>query len=239
MSVPTSRRYISGQIKIDTLLAFTFGVIFVTAILVFAVIIVNPSPLQILTFQTVLALAGAGVAAVIPGQFEFRHLPFIRAGGAIAVFALIFATPLKVVSSVAQFVVPKVDAQPVMNAYLAAVDKGDYESSWKQIDPDAPKWYQIDHDQWLELYINAAAPLGTAVSRIVTFRGGAESPAGLPPGIYRHVVYNTRFAKIDSCRQEMIVVRATNTLEWRVFSHQVAPSGIPCLDKPSEPSTSL
>lgn len=232
MATVKPRQFIKGQIKLETLLGFAFGVIFISAILFFAVTIINPTTLQINVFKTVLALAGAGVAAIIPGQFELKHLPFIRAGGAIAVFALIFLTPLQVVSSVAQFEEPTVDPKPVTDTFLAALDAGQYEKTWVLLDPDGPNSYGVSRAQWFELAQNVVRPLGKAIQRTVTSRGGAKNPAGMPPGIYKHVVYLTKFQNVSGCRQETIVVRATNNLAWRVFTYQVLLTEIPCIGQP-------
>lgn len=56
-----------SKLPIDVLLAFVFGVVFVTALLTLAVLFSEPTPFQYTVFRIVLALAAAGVAAVIPG----------------------------------------------------------------------------------------------------------------------------------------------------------------------------
>lgn len=70
-----------------------FGVLFVTVLLVIAIFIPRPTPFQFFIFRVVLALAAAGVAAIIPGFFRIEsrtNETFIRAGGALAVFVLIY-----------------------------------------------------------------------------------------------------------------------------------------------------
>jgi hypothetical protein len=86
--------WISGKLGIETLLAFVFGTVFVVALLVLGIVIPNPTPNQEQTFRIVLALAAAGVAAVMPGLLNisvaankrFR----LRAAGALAVFVLVY-----------------------------------------------------------------------------------------------------------------------------------------------------
>lgn len=70
--------------------ALSFGVIFVVVLLVLAVRFPNPTQFQYTVFRVVLALAAAGVAAMIPGFIEFRIATWLRAGGALAVFAIVF-----------------------------------------------------------------------------------------------------------------------------------------------------
>ncbi|MBM6447521.1 hypothetical protein JQF37_28415 [Pseudomonas sp. MIL9] len=77
-------------IMVDKLLAFIFGAIFLTAILVIALFVPSPSDFQYNVFRTILALAGAGIGAVIPGFMEVRFQKWLRAGGALAVFAVLY-----------------------------------------------------------------------------------------------------------------------------------------------------
>ncbi|EAR61994.1 hypothetical protein [Neptuniibacter caesariensis] len=74
----------------EKLLAYLFGVIFVIAILVIAIFIPSPKPFQYEVFKIVLAIATAGVAAFIPGFLNVQVGSWVRAGGAIAVFVIVF-----------------------------------------------------------------------------------------------------------------------------------------------------
>jgi hypothetical protein len=82
-------------IKLDVLLAFVFGVIFLSVLLAVAIYAPDPAPALLVTVtKIIIALAAAGVAATIPGFLEVKFSPstavVVRAGGAIAVFVLIF-----------------------------------------------------------------------------------------------------------------------------------------------------
>ena len=76
------------------MLAFTFGVTFLAVILGVAVFVTDPSPLLITVIKITLALAAAGVAATVPGFLSVSFTPAasvaVRAGGAIAVFVIVF-----------------------------------------------------------------------------------------------------------------------------------------------------
>ncbi|NOI27765.1 hypothetical protein [Vibrio coralliilyticus] len=74
----------------EKLLVYIFGVTFVVAILSLAVFIPNPTPFRYEVFKIVLALATAGVAAFIPGFIDVKVGDWVRAGGAIAVFVIVF-----------------------------------------------------------------------------------------------------------------------------------------------------
>src|SRR5215470_5619497 len=77
----------------EKIAAYVFGVMFIAALLVLAIAFPEPKPFQYTVFRIVLALAGGGVAAVIPGflavSMDAKGLA-IRAGGALAVFLLVF-----------------------------------------------------------------------------------------------------------------------------------------------------
>ena len=69
---------------------FIFGVVFVLLLVSIAVFIPEPTQFQYTTFRIVLALAAAGIAAFIPGFLEVELNSWLRAGGAIAVFVIVY-----------------------------------------------------------------------------------------------------------------------------------------------------
>jgi hypothetical protein len=71
-------------------LAFGFGVVFLIVILVLALFIPNPSGFQYQVFRIILALAAAGVAAVIPGIINVNLSGFLTATGALAVLVVVY-----------------------------------------------------------------------------------------------------------------------------------------------------
>lgn len=77
----------------EFIVAFVFGCVFVVALLMIAIFIPQPTNQQMFIFRVVLALAAAGVGAVIPGFFmiqgEVVKFTF-QAGGALALFVLVY-----------------------------------------------------------------------------------------------------------------------------------------------------
>lgn len=75
-------------------IAFTFGVLFVIVLLVLAIVFPKPTSFQYSVFRIVLSIAAAGVAAMIPGfiniELESTVGLIVRAGGALAVFVIVF-----------------------------------------------------------------------------------------------------------------------------------------------------
>jgi hypothetical protein len=80
--------------------AFLFGVVFVVALLILAILFPNPTAFQYTIFRGIFSLASAGVAAMIPGFITLVISKWLRAGGALAVFAIVyFYNPAALVSS--------------------------------------------------------------------------------------------------------------------------------------------
>ena len=74
----------------ERLIATLFGVAFVAALLVLAVFIPNPTQSQADTFRIVLSIAAAGFVSMVPGFLDVSIGGWARAGGALAVFLLVF-----------------------------------------------------------------------------------------------------------------------------------------------------
>jgi hypothetical protein len=74
----------------DQIAAFGFGVVFITVMLVVSLRVPTPSETQWFVFRVILAAAAAGVGAVVPGLLVVRVHGYIRAGGALALFVLVY-----------------------------------------------------------------------------------------------------------------------------------------------------
>lgn len=72
------------------LLAYIFAAILVIAILALAILVPDPKPFQYTVFRIVLAFAIAGVAAMLPGFLDVVISTWLRAGGALAVFVIVY-----------------------------------------------------------------------------------------------------------------------------------------------------
>ena len=80
--------------RLNTILAFIFGVIFIAAILTLVVLIPNPTLAQWKVFCVVLSLAAGGVATTISGMLKvdltFTKRAAIGGTGALAVFLIVY-----------------------------------------------------------------------------------------------------------------------------------------------------
>lgn len=223
-----STPWISGSVTLNALLAFAFGVCFLVAMLVFATKYANPSAFQVQVFVTTLALSAAGVGAMLPGTLNIGHQPLFRATGALALFAAVFFFQPKIADSVVQFVAPSVSPEPASLAYLRTVDEGNIKEAWEDLDP-AAHGVSVDSLETMQrLYQNYRTPLGAVLSRQLVGTNSIQSPQGYPLGLYEALNYRTKFSNSSGCRQEMVTLRATQDLKWRVFSHLIGPTAIEC-----------
>jgi hypothetical protein len=74
----------------EKILVFAFGLLFITTLLVIAIAIPEPTKFQWNIFKTILALSGAAIAAFLPGFINVEINNYIRAGGSLAVFVILF-----------------------------------------------------------------------------------------------------------------------------------------------------
>jgi hypothetical protein len=80
--------------RLNLILAFVFGVLFIATILTLIVQIPNPTPPQAHVFSVVMALAAGGFASVLSGMLKvnlkFGTKAAIGATGALAVFVIVY-----------------------------------------------------------------------------------------------------------------------------------------------------
>jgi hypothetical protein len=74
----------------ERLAAYAFGVVFISAIFASAIFLKNPTPYQYQVFKIVLAIAAAGISSFIPGFLSITVKGFVRAGGALGVFVVVY-----------------------------------------------------------------------------------------------------------------------------------------------------
>jgi hypothetical protein len=219
--------FVHGSVSINVAAAFVFGIIFISVMLVFAVLFPNPSPSTQKTFSTVLALAAGGVGAMLPGELRLRSVPFLRAGGALGLFALVYLFQPQIVKSVGNFKAPDDSGRGDIDAIVAAADKGDGASAVATLGPGL-KYFGISEKDAEEMIANTRRPLGKVEDRKLVSAGMVESPAGWPAGIYKVASFRTKFAASPQCRPEMVALRGNDKQQWEGWSYQIGFTDIPC-----------
>ena len=87
----------------QTTVAISSGAFFLAAFLVIAFACPNPTEFQYTVFRIILAVGAAAFATVIPGILEISVSNWLKAGGALAVFVIIyFYSPAQLAVGVAQ-----------------------------------------------------------------------------------------------------------------------------------------
>ncbi len=218
---------ISGSLNINVLLAFTFGVIFVSVMLLFAVFFENPSSFAQTIFIIVIGLAAAGVAAVIPGMLDI-NLPYAKAGGALAVFVLIFTTEPAIVRTVAIVKPPNFSPEPMIETYLKAVDEKHTDTAWSMFSKTAQRGAIKTAAEYKDLYNSTRYQFGELSERKKIGAQEAISPNGMPLGAYFSILYQTKFSG-GTCVQESVTTISTDGKNWGIFGHTIDNSLRQCI----------
>lgn len=74
----------------ERLVAVLFGAAFLIALLVLAIAFPQPTAFQYLVFRVVLAVAAAGFVSMTPGFLNITLSNWLKAGGALAVFVVVY-----------------------------------------------------------------------------------------------------------------------------------------------------
>jgi hypothetical protein len=250
MDDPPKRSFVTGEIDVKTLIAFVFGAIFIITILVFTAVVKDPSPTEVWTYRIILALAAAGVAAILPGFIDIKYKGFVQAGGAIGVFVLILLAfpapdptpkpaPAKAEAQASseqvgqEIVWPTEDPDFVARKYVELVDEGKFLEAYEAVD----KTMGIPWATFEASYKAGHLPLGAAVDRRQTGAKREIDPPGRPKGGYAIVTYQTKFANETKCREEVVSLRAMPDKVWRVSKHESSPQQVDCIGLEPAPQT--
>lgn len=208
----------------QTIAAFIFGIVFISTILVITYVNPNPSSNQYGIYRTVMALAAGGIGAVLPG---FLHVSFkntLRAGGAIALFIIVYffnpALPDNTIGPI-----PKKDPKVISDNWLKMVDNQQYNDAYQSMAKGFRDRYPFQ--QFNELISSARTSLGDSKARKYTSVQAFENIPGAPKGHYRQYVYRTKFSMETQNIYEVIWIAAESD-EWKVagFNFQIkTPSG--------------
>lgn len=151
--------YLSSQI----IIAFIFGVTFIVLLLILAITFPKPTPFQYSVFRITLSLAVAGVAAMIPGFINLDVNPnvglLIRAGGALAVFVIVFffnpallavqdSEPPKQLEQVAAVCYSIVEDS--IKFFLVKTTGGRWTFPKGNVDPGEEKWFAAQREAFEE-----------------------------------------------------------------------------------------
>jgi hypothetical protein len=148
----------------------------------------------------------------------------IRAGGAMAVFVLVyFFNPPGLISS-AEVIVqnPPSDYMPVVYDWLKIVDSGDYTAAYNHADPSTRENYSSElFESLFSGYLN---PLGKLKSRNLLSANSLKLLPTGEKGNFRLVVFESNFES-GEVQIEQILVSA-NSGKWLVRDHTMTPKSL-------------
>lgn len=199
----------------EVIAAFAFGVVFVVAILIIAFFRPNPTPFEYTVFRIIIALAAAGVGAILPGFLDISFKNWLRAGGALALFVVVyfFAPAAPTVLEGSEVIEPTSDAKAQADHWLSLVDERRYGDAYSAMAEDFKKKYPFS--QFEELLGRERSHLGSVKSREFFSSTPFQSPPGAPKGAYRQYVYRTSFEREQQAIYELVWLVGENQ-DWRV-----------------------
>ncbi|MBC7987537.1 MAG: DUF4019 domain-containing protein [Sphingomonadaceae bacterium] len=213
---------ISREHDRDKILAFAFGLVFVVSLLIIAVFIPNPTPFSYTIFRIVMALAAAGVGAVLPGFIEVSFKNLLRAGGAIALFVVVyFFAPVAIGNQEVEAVetLPRTNARSAAENYLELIDTGRWRiaySTMSQMFKD-----RVSERDMLDLVGRYRGPLGAVEARELDTAVNLTNPPGAPRGNYQAYGFRTRFQNDLRPIYESVQLVGEGG-DWRVSAHHLA-----------------
>jgi len=132
--------------------------------------------------------------------------------GALAVAALVAAAPVRA-QDPRQFLV-----QGIARDWLALVDAGRYEDSWKAA--GAKLRLSASPARWGEAVAKGRAPLGPLVKRTILQTQFTRTFPGVPEGDYAVVIFRVAYAKKDD-GDETVTLEHEADGAWRVIGYVV------------------
>ena len=198
----------------EVIAAFSFGVVFVITILTIAIFRPNPTPFEYTVFRIVIALAAAGVGAILPGFLDVTFRNWLRAGGALALFVIVyFFAPVVPTPTDGPIIEPVSDAKVPADQWLSLLDAEQYQSAYNSM-ADGFK-SKFPYGQFEELVVRERSHLGDVDARTLFSSAPYESPPGSPKGAYRQYVYRTDFASEPKSIYEIVWLFGESE-GWRV-----------------------
>lgn len=201
---------------------FAFGVVFLSVILILVVAVPRPTPAQFFVFRLTIALAAAGIGALIPGFLEFEqplpHKGLIRAGGALALFVVIwFTNPAKLaIEGIAP--PPVADARPLLERAVKLIDQRDYATSYQLYSTRARAVVSLQ--SYGDLFKAVREPLGERTKGPVFFSANSPNEYMGIPGPFVFHLYQSRFSGQEGVWAEVVGVVAEEG-EWRMYTHTI------------------
>lgn len=210
------------QTSWEKIAVFTFGVVFISVLLALVLLFRDLTPEAYTVFRIVIALAAAGIGAVIPGILDVQMKGLLRAGGAMALFVIVYffsPPPPTPIAEDPRLEVPSGSPETTITEWLDLIDQGQYAKAWTV----SSKFSQTSYSQltFREVFEAQRTPLGTVAKRTLY---GLQSLTALPTGRkgnFRLYTYKTAFASGKEFLESVLVTAEGNS--WKVQDHNIVP----------------
>ncbi|MGV8073616.1 MAG: DUF4019 domain-containing protein [Syntrophobacteraceae bacterium] len=207
------RRAVAHDRRWEVIAAFVFGCVFITVILIIALFKPNPTPFEYTVFRIIIALAAAGVGAILPGFMQVRFKNWLRAGGALALFIVVYFFAPVPIPDPGPGTEPRSDPKVQSDAWVSLVDGGLYKDAYVSMAEGFKNKYPFA--QFEELIDRESNSLGKVKVREFFSTNAFVSPPGAPKGHYRQYGYRTSFEREARTIYEMVWLVGEDE-QWRV-----------------------
>jgi hypothetical protein len=215
----------------EKIAVFSFGVIFISVLLALVVLLPKVSAEAYTVFRIVIALAAAGVGAIIPGFLDVHMKGLLRAGGAMALFVVVyFFSPPPPSSSpqppmhlegdgarIAPPIPPAESPDKTVSDWLALIDEFRYADA-RLASSDATK-AAYSESTFVDVFSKTRTALGPVKERVLKQVQTATHLPNGDIGTFRVFNYLTTFSD-DGRYVETVVVTAEGG-RWRVLGHNI------------------
>ena len=201
--------------------AFIFGIVILIGIIYVAIAYPEPTQFSYTIFRISIALAAAGIAAVFPGFLDIKFKSWLRAGGALAVFVVVYffspAPPSTIDPKSTKD--PETKYQQVADIWLSVMDSGDYAKAFQQTSESFKG--KFTEAQFTQLAALARGKLGRMQDRKLYSITPLLDPPGSAPGAYRSIIYKTQFSALEFAIYEQANLLAEGN-DWKVVGYFIA-----------------
>ena len=213
-----------GRLSIDLLLTFSFGILALLLLFCVALFVETPNSLLLLVFRVTLALACAGVAAMLPGFVQLSVSTgtnmAIRAGGAVAIFVLIYLVdPGSRFTSIANDCIvpsaPNNEFLPIAESWTRKVDEGRYEDAYDSASNWTKNQYTLD--LFTLVFREFSQKMGALKNRKIYGVTSVEKLPSAECGNFRVVTFLSKFEG-EAELLEFVVLMIENN-RWVVREH--------------------
>jgi hypothetical protein len=214
---------------------FIFGVVFLSVMIILSIWIPEPTKSQFFTLKLAMALAAAGIGALLPGLLELKipliPTSFIKASGAIGLFIIVWYTdPAKLaINGIAP--PPVAEAPMVGDKFIALLDSKNYQQAYSMF--SAVQRQTISEQTFTQLSNNVRVPLGNRTKGPTISNVTPANELMGHPGAFVGLQYQSRYDTQSNVWADFIILIAEEG-DWKIQSHIIAPCTPPhCSPIPS------